>query len=255
MILGGTLDTDGVSTQYPYRVLRYRHWERKIATNGEARYYLGSTTVTTDGSGDAAFSGVVLSGVTLSAGDFVTATATVIDDPGQVGIDDGLAYGSSSELAANVAVSESNAAPVLSGVNNLATINEDAFSNAGDLVSALISGQVTDADTGALSGIAVVAVDNTNGSWEYSINGGSSWTAFGSPAIASARLLEADASTLVRFVPDADWNGTVTGGITYHAWDQTSGTSGGTADLTGTGGSTAFSSAVFAFRHHRHSSQ
>ena len=56
------------------------------ATNGEARVYLGTITVTTDASGDASFSSVTLSGVTLSAGDYVTATATRIDDPGQVGV-------------------------------------------------------------------------------------------------------------------------------------------------------------------------
>ena len=40
--------------------------------------------------------------------------------------------------------------------------------NPGTLVSALIAGQVTDADAGALSGIAVIAVDNTDGTWQYS---------------------------------------------------------------------------------------
>src|SRR4029079_15366851 len=50
----------------------------------------------------------------------------------------------------------------------------------------------------------------------------------------AARLLAADANTYVRFVPNADWNGTVTNGIVFRAWDQTSGTAGSTASLTGT---------------------
>ena len=120
-----------------------------------------------------------------------------------------------------------NTAPTLSGANNLTTINEDPSSNPGTLVSALISGKVTDADPGALTGIAVTAVNNTNGSWEYSVDGGASWTAFGTPSVASARLLAADAtSTYVRFVPNAAYNGTVTNGLTFRAWDQTSGVNG-----------------------------
>ena len=58
--------------------------------------------------------------------------------------------------------------------------------------------------------------------------------AFGAVDASTARLLTADANTSVRFVPDANWSGTVTNGITFHAWDQTSGTAGGTADLTST---------------------
>ncbi len=112
-----------------------------------------------------------------------------------------------------------NSAPVLSGANNLTAINEDPGSNPGTLVSALISGQVTDA--GALTGIAVTAVDNTNGTWQYSTNSGGAWTAFGTPSATTARLLAADANTYVRFVPNANWNGTVSTGITFRAWDQT----------------------------------
>src|SRR5262249_31291681 len=61
--------------------------------------------------------------------------------------------------------------------------------------------------------------------------GGSTWTAFGSPSVSAALLLAADANTYVRFVPNVNWNGTVTNGIVFRAWDQTSGTAGGTADF------------------------
>ncbi|MGQ0752034.1 MAG: DUF4347 domain-containing protein, partial [Betaproteobacteria bacterium] len=125
-----------------------------------------------------------------------------------------------------------NAAPVLSGANDLSPISEDATSNPGALVSDLIAGQVTDADAGALRGIAVTAVDDSNGTWQYSTNGGTSWTDFGAASATSARLLAADANTYVRFVPDANFNGTVTNGLTFRAWDQTTGTAGATADTT-----------------------
>jgi len=137
-----------------------------------------------------------------------------------------------------------NDAPVLSGSNDLASIDEDPVTNNGTLVSDLIAGKVSDADSGVQSGIAVTGVVDSNGSWQYSTNGGTSWTAFGSPTETAARLLAAEADTRVRFVPNANWNGTVAAGITFRAWDLTSGTSGGAADVTGNGGTTAFSSAT-----------
>ena len=65
-----------------------------------------------------------------------------------------------------------NDAPVLAGANNFGAIAEDLAANAGTAVSALIAGQLTDVDAGALAGIAVTAVDNANGAWEYSTDGG-----------------------------------------------------------------------------------
>lgn len=141
----------------------------------------------------------------------------------------------------SITVNPANDAPVLAGAVNLSSIAEDPVSNPGTLVSALISGKVTDADAGALSGIAVTAVNNTNGIWQYSRDGGTTWTGFVSATDATATLLAADANTLVRFVPNANWNGST--GITFRAWDQTSGTAGGTADASVNGGATAFSSA------------
>jgi hypothetical protein len=143
-----------------------------------------------------------------------------------------------------ITVNPVNDAPVLSGANALSTINEDPAVNPGTLVSALIAGQALDVDAGALSGIAVTSVDNTHGSWQYSTNNGTTWSAFGSPSNANARLLAADANTYVRFVPSANWNGTVAGGLTFRAWDRSSGTAGSTADTTSNGGTSAFSAAT-----------
>jgi hypothetical protein len=60
----------------------------------------------------------------------------------------------------------------------------------------------------------------------------------------NALLLAADGSTRLRFVPNEDYNGTVDPAITFRAWDQTTGTNGGTADTTENGGTTAFSTAT-----------
>ena len=113
--------------------------------------------------------------------------------------------------------------------------------NSGALVSSIVAGQVSDADAGAVAGIAVTAVDNSNGTWQYSTNGGANWLNFSGLSANSALLLAADAFTRVRFVPNAYWSGTVAGGITFYAWDQTSGAAGTQADATGGGGSSAFS--------------
>ena len=190
---------------------------------GEGKTYLGS--LTTDASGN--FSGsLTVAGVSVGA--TLTATATDV-------------AGNSSEFGANRLVTLRNSAPVLAGANALSPINEDDSSNSGTLVSELIAGRVSDADPSALTGIAVTAVDNSSGAWQYSSNSGGTWAAFGTPATGSARLLAADAGTLVRFVPNANWNGTLAAGITFQAWDQTSGTVGLTADAATGGGSTAFS--------------
>ena len=137
-----------------------------------------------------------------------------------------------------------NTAPVLSGANALAGLLEDPVSNPGTLVSSLIAGKVTDPDAGALAGIAITGLVTTNGTWEYSLNGGTSWSTFTAPSSAVATLLNADALTRVRFVPNADFNGTVSGGLSFRAWDRTSGTTGATANTTSNGGVTAFSSGL-----------
>jgi hypothetical protein len=60
-------------------------------------------------------------------------------------------------------------------------------------------------------------------------------------------LLAADATTRLRFVPNSNYTGTVTNGITFNAWDTITGTNGGTAnvttDLTTNGVSSPFSTA------------
>jgi lysophospholipase L1-like esterase len=137
-----------------------------------------------------------------------------------------------------------NDAPVLNAtlVQTLTPIDEDTANN-GDLVSNILGAAVTDSDTDAVAGIAVTAVDNTNGSWEYSTNNGINWTAFGIPDVTTARLLAADANTRIRFVPNPNYNGTPAA-ISFRAWDRTSGLAGGTADTNTFGSSTAFSAEI-----------
>ncbi|GAA6620803.1 DUF4347 domain-containing protein [Scytonema sp. NUACC26] len=124
---------------------------------------------------------------------------------------------------------------------SLAAIDEDSTQNNGTSVSEIIDGRVSDADTGSPRGIAVIGSNNSNGKWQYSLDG-VSWTDFGTSLSSnSALLLAADGSTRVRFVPTENFNGTIASAITFRAWDRTTGTNGGTADTSTNGSTTAFS--------------
>ncbi|HIK09737.1 MAG TPA: DUF4347 domain-containing protein [Oscillatoriaceae cyanobacterium M33_DOE_052] len=151
----------------------------------------------------------------------------------------------------NTTVNPVNDAPVLdnSASMSLTAIDEDVAdaSNTGTTVADIITSaggdRITDVDAGAVEGIAVIGVNNTNGTWQYSINDGTSWNPFGALSDTSATLLNPTAK--IRFVPDPDYNGTVTNGITFRAWDQTSGSNGDAGVNVSTNGTTtAFSTAT-----------
>jgi len=144
---------------------------------------------------------------------------------------------------ATASVTEPNVAPVLTPMAPTFTgIGEDDSSNSGNTVASIVGSSITDSNSSPVEGIALTGLSSGNGTWQYSVNGGSSWGAVGSVSASSALLLRA--TDKLRFVPDginAD-----SAGVTYRAWDQTGATAGqqGTkADASTTGGTTAFSSA------------
>ncbi len=147
----------------------------------------------------------------------------------------------------NITVDAINDAPVLDNTSDmtLIAINEDDINNNGTLITDIISSaggdRITDINQGAVEGIAVTNVDNTNGNWQYSTDG-SNWNNFGTPNDTNSRLLAADNLTKVRFVPNTDYEGTVINGITFRAWDTTTGDNGNTLNTTSNGGNSAFSS-------------
>ncbi len=149
-----------------------------------------------------------------------------------------------------VTIANVNSAPVLDNTGNMSLIavNAGTANNPGTLISVILASaggvRVTDADAGALTGIAVIAADTAHGSWQFSTNSGTTWSALGSVSNASARLLAVDGNTRIRFVAAAGYSGAVTQGITFRAWDRTTGVNGGTADATVNGGSSAFSTAT-----------
>lgn len=192
---------------------------------------------------------------TTAANDTTAATLTVTPN-------DGTEDGTADTVA--ITILAVNDAPVLADTAvNLTTIVEDAgdddgsgadgdndatqnADNGGDRIADLLTAAITDPDGGAVEAIAVTQVDNTNGIWQYSTDGGSNWANFSGTTGSSvdissaARLLDGD--DLVRFVSDTDYNGTAT--FRFRAWDSSSGVAGGTADTSSNGGSTAFSSAT-----------
>ena len=102
-----------------------------------------------------------------------------------------------------------NDAPILADTALSLTVAEDAgvpSGIVGSLVSAFTGG-IGDVDSGAVNGIALVASNETNGTWYYSTNGGTNWTTVGTVNAGSSLLLANNASTRLYFSPAANYNG------------------------------------------------
>jgi VCBS repeat-containing protein len=154
--------------------------------------------------------------------------------------------GTSANYDATVTVTAVNDAPVLANTALTLTVAEDAGAPSGavgSLVSAFTGG-ITDVDSGAAKGIAITGRNQTNGTWYYTTDGGSTWTAVGAVSNTSALLLADNASTRLYFAPNANYSGTSSAALTVRAWDQTSGTAGTKVSTASNGGTTAFSSAT-----------
>lgn len=173
----------------------------------------------------------------LAHGEIITDTFTyTISDSG----------GLTDTAVVSITVTGLNDAPLLntSGSPTLDNINEDETNSSGMLVSDILSfaggDPITDVDNGAVEGIAVTGITNDNGIWQYRLNG-DSWQPFGAVSDNNALLL--DTADYIRFVPNADYNGSA-GTISFRAWDQTAGVSGGSANVAPNGGTTPYSTAV-----------
>ena len=148
------------------------------------------------------------------------------------------------------------AAPVLKTTESmyLTAIKEDARTNTGTPISVLIASSgintITDLNRGAKEGIALTDVNASYGRWQYTTNGGTTWTNVGAVSEISALLLGSDAQNLnrLRLVPARDYNGTIADAITFRAWDQTAGSNGVKVSISTNGGFTAYSSATATAR-------
>lgn len=142
-------------------------------------------------------------------------------------------------------VAPKNDAPTVSTGASLPGIDEDtpAASITGASVADVFGTAVGDPDAGALKGVALTGAPSTNGTWQYSTNGGTSWSNVGAVSDTSATLLTFSPTNRIRFVPATDFYGTAS--LTYRAWDQSDGKTNGTtgAAATPNGGTTAYSQA------------
>lgn len=147
-----------------------------------------------------------------------------------------------------VDVVDRNDAPVLdnTGIMSVATIQEDALDHAGSTIASIIQSaggdRITDADADALEGLAIIGLDDANGTWQFSIDGGTTWQDVGSVSATHALLLR-DVDR-IRFTPDANYNGSINSALTFRAWDRTNGVAGEFGDTSTNGGESAFSAAT-----------
>jgi VCBS repeat-containing protein len=148
----------------------------------------------------------------------------------------------STPVTVNLTINPVNDAPVLTAIAPQLTSVHTV--NGGQTIASFLGTSISDVDgPGALQGIAITGTNVSNGSWQYSLNDGATWISFPN-SLGNTKALLLSASDLVRFEPSGSHTGTDS--LTYHAWDQTSGTDGGTVNLStaGTGGSTAYSTAI-----------
>jgi len=264
--LGGAV---GDYKNFNGQIAQFRFYNNKAFNATEAAQNFSAVAdglAVTEVNGD---SGAIGSPLTLPSGAIVTVNAdgSYTYDPN--GAFDSLAEGQSTTdtfsyttsgttgvtdtATVTITIDGLNDAPVLDTSKSpaLDPIAEDAAAPAGavgTLVSALVDfadpagelDNVTDPDTGAQLGIAIIAADSTNGTWYYSTNGGATWDLMGAVSATSARLLAADAR--LYFQPNPDFNGAIAAAITLRAWDRTSGANGALADPGAGGGTSAFSS-------------
>lgn len=185
------------------------------------------------------FNGTIASAITFKAWDQSDGLAS-----GDAGVDTttGVSYSVATDVA-SLFVAPVNDRPLLDAgaAPALPAIIEDVSdgANTGATVAAIVvNGSITEVpgDNAAVEAIAVYEVDNTNGVWQYDVGGG--WTDFtgvtGSVVDLSTAAVVLPPTTLVRFVPDANYNGSAS--IRFRAWDQTDGRpAGSTVDLTAAG--------------------
>lgn len=145
-------------------------------------------------------------------------------------------------------------APVLSASTGVFLNNQLATQTATDgfTINQLVTGStttaalITDPDDSTSSyvprGMAITGTSG-NGTWEYKTGTGS-WAPIGSVSATNALLLLGDCgdsrykpNNKLRFVPSA----TGTPGLTFNAWDGTTGNDGGYGNTTVNGGNTAYS--------------
>ncbi|WP_345193225.1 Ig-like domain-containing protein [Kistimonas scapharcae] len=126
--------------------------------------------------------------------------------------------------------------------HELTSIAEDSTPGNGNTVAEILqdANQLEDVDGSAAQAMAITSVDNSNGTWKYSVDGGTTWQNIDDGSLGEDHALLLGSTSQVRFEPNDDYNGSST--FSFRAWDQSAGSVGSYGDATTTGGSSAFSS-------------
>ncbi|NJR38140.1 MAG: hypothetical protein HC781_03920 [Leptolyngbyaceae cyanobacterium CSU_1_4] len=159
---------------------------------------------------------------------------------------------STNPVSITTTISAVNDAPIAAGTASLGSVNEDVTTPPGATVTSLFTPTFSDSTdqvlggstANTLAGVAIVGNASTaaQGAWQYF--NGTSWVAIANPTPGAALVI--GAATELRFLPNADFNGTP-GGLTVNLIDSSgTATTGNILDLTvlGTGGITPYSSAT-----------
>ena len=103
---------------------------------------------------------------------------------------------------------------------DLASILEDEYTSSGISVLVLTSLLERDVDSSQF-GIAIVAADNVNGEWKYTLNNGTSWLNITAVSELNSLVFRGRGEgEIVRFVPSLNYNGQSS--FSYKLWDLTS---------------------------------
>ena len=130
-------------------------------------------------------------------------------------------------------VSAGNTAPSLSNLTPaLPALAEDPAANPGFVIKTQLGSTITLGSgtiVGKGAGLAITAVDNTNGVWQYAL--ASTFKNIPVSVSNTNALLLPDTAKL-KFVPNLNYNGSPANSLSYKAWDRTVGVAGEFADTT-----------------------
>lgn len=133
------------------------------------------------------------------------------------------------------------------GVMTLTPINEDSAPTNGNSISTIIkSGEqdgrvcITDKDKSDPRGFAIIGINSSNGTWQYSINGGANWENFPAGVSQESAVLLSETAR-IRFIPKPNFFGPSQ--FDFKAWDQSGGRPNGSTGVNTSpgGGTTPFS--------------
>jgi hypothetical protein len=136
-----------------------------------------------------------------------------------------------------------NDAPTITSYINFIAVDEDStFTiNISDLMTTNLT--YSDIEDATTVGLAIISADQSNGTWAISTNTGTSWTSIDTNTT-TGFLVKKDTKNILRFIPNQNFAATTT--INFRLWDQSEGTEGSNYTITSIGGTSGFSSTMFA---------